>query len=133
MSKKGRGRIPVKPAAQQPSAIHQIATRQESWQGPLPPPNQLAQFNEVVPGLAERIVQMAEAEGAHSREVQMRAVRATVRLQHLGQAFAFLLASGAMASSVYLAMNDHDAAAAVLFGGTLATVVLAFLNARKNK
>lgn len=75
-----------------------------SWQGPLPPPAQLAQFNEVVPGCAERIIRMAEQEGEHSREVQMRAVKATVIGQYIGQAFALLLAAGAMIASYFLAM-----------------------------
>ena len=103
-----------------------------SWQGPLPPPAQLAQFNEVVPGCAERIIRMAEQEGEHSREVQMRAVKATVIGQYIGQAFALLLAAGAMIASYFLAMADHDMVAAILGGTTLTTVVLAFLQRKRD-
>jgi len=37
----------------------------ESFRGPLPPPRYLAQYDKVIPGLAERIVRMAEAEQGH--------------------------------------------------------------------
>ena len=106
--------------------------QRQQWQGPLPHPDQLARFDEVIPGCAERIVKMAELEGEHSREVQMRAVRGAVRSQHIGQVCAFILAAGAIAGAIYLALNDHDAVAGVLVGGTLGTIVLAFLSSKKS-
>ncbi|MBY0460111.1 MAG: DUF2335 domain-containing protein, partial [Gemmataceae bacterium] len=36
-----------------------------SFQGPLPPPAILAQYNQVLDGAAERIFQMAEKQAAH--------------------------------------------------------------------
>jgi|GEM_PF-2707321 len=74
---------------------------------------------------------MAEQEGEHAREVQMRAVRAAVRLQHMGQACAFLFATGSVFAAYKLAMAGHDVVASILVGTTLATIVIAFLNRRK--
>lgn len=75
---------------------------------------------------------MAELEGEHSRDVQMQAVKATVRSQYAGQALAFLLAAGAMVASYQLAMSGHDMVAAILGGTTLTTVVLAFLQRKRD-
>jgi len=74
---------------------------------------------------------MAEQEGEHLRDVQMRALKATVRLQHIGQMCAFVLAAGAIIAACYLALAGHDLVATVLVGTTLATIVLAFLNRKK--
>ena len=135
MSKKsGRNQQPAK-VATQPSpqrTVTQVAMQSASWQGPLPPPSQLAQFDAVVPGCAERIIRMAEQEGEHAREVQMRAVKATVIGQYLGQAFALVLAASAMVASYLLAMSGHDGVAAILGGTTLTTVVLAFLQRKRD-
>ena len=142
MSRKSQRNAPVKRAGgapdkaaptpqQQQGTLRQIAVQQQSWHGPLPSPEQLARFNQVLPGCAERIVRMAEQEGEHSREVQMRAVKGTVRGQYIGQFSALAVAAGCLVASYNLAMSGHDAVAGILGGGTLTTVVLAFLNRKK--
>jgi len=46
------------------------------WSGPLPPPATLKQFDEVIPGGAERILRMAEAEQAHRHLTDITALKA---------------------------------------------------------
>ena len=74
---------------------------------------------------------MAEQEGEHSREVQMRAVRATVRLQHIGQGMAFLLSLSALYCAYQLAMNGHDWVAGSLVAGGLVGLAAVFHNIGK--
>jgi len=62
----------------------------------------------------------------------MRAVKAAVRLQHVGQACAFLFATGSVIAAYKLAMAGHDVVASILVGTTLATIVIAFLNRKKS-
>lgn len=38
---------------------------QHAFQGPVPPPGMLAEYNKVVPGLANRLVELTEKEQAH--------------------------------------------------------------------
>lgn len=45
-----------------------------SYQGPLPPPDQLAKYNLAVPNAAERIMAMAEREQSHAHNVQNKAL-----------------------------------------------------------
>lgn len=112
------------------SMVRQIAM-QQSWHGPLPPPQQLAEFDAITPGLADRIMKMAEQEGEHSRTIQRRALMGTIITQIVGQVFGLLLASGCLFASYKLAMADREWVAAILGGTTLTTVVLAFLRWRK--
>lgn len=41
-----------------------------SYVGPLPPPGMLIQYNEAVPGAAERILAMAERQSAHRESME---------------------------------------------------------------
>lgn len=67
----------------------------------------LRQFNEVIPGLGERIVKMAELNQAD----RLKTNRANRWLAIVGQIFAFTLAMTAVGGSIYLAIHDKPAAA----------------------
>lgn len=131
MSKKPR--VPTHPAKenQTPNMQMRQMVAQQHWSGPLPPPEQLARFEDVLPGTAARIIAMAEKEGEHSREVQMRAVRATVRLQHIGQVMAFVLSCCALTSAYWLAMAGHDWVAGSLVAGGFVGLATVFLRQPK--
>jgi len=133
MSKKRRNKPPVKleQAGQTPSLLHQVNVHQHSWRGPLPAPEDLAKFNEVAPGAAERIIKMAEQEGQHAREMEAWAIKGMVRLQNVGQACAFVVSVFSISSAYFLAMADHEFVASILVGTTLVALVTAFLNRNK--
>lgn len=111
---------------------HQVSVVQNQyWQAPLPTPEMLRQFNEIIPDGAQRIMLMAEQEGVHTRHVQKVAVWGTFIGQTLGQIFAFSVAGGCIYAAFLLAMAGHTGVAGILGGGTVTTVVLAFLQGRK--
>ena len=43
-------------------------SEQHHYSGPLPRPDDLAKYDQIVPGAAERIIKMAEAEMLHRHE-----------------------------------------------------------------
>ena len=58
-----------------------VLARIENFQGPLPPPELLREYNDVLPGAAERIVTMAEQLAQHRMRMQSQAsMRATMGL-----------------------------------------------------
>lgn len=71
----------------QRSAVRQIiqATSHSGW---LPPPSVLAEYNSVVPGLAERIIRMPEREQEHRHRVVEGHAQEDTRLKRRGQLFA---------------------------------------------
>jgi len=139
MSKK-RTRLPRNNSVQAPhcvreqNALNQVAVHQQvAWHGPIPSPDQLAKFEAVIPGSAERILKMAEQEGEHTRDIQKRAVIADIRLQYLGQAYALVFSCGMGAATYWLAMAGHEVVASILGGTTLVAIALAFLGDKKPK
>jgi len=58
--------------------IQQRVIQMEERRGPLPDPQTLREYDKVVPGAAERIIQMAEKEVDHRRDIQRRALDAQI-------------------------------------------------------
>lgn len=109
----------------------QIAVQQQ-WSGPLPSPQQLQQFNSIIPKGAERIMTMTEQEAAHRRDQERKALRADFLIQLLGIACAFTVAIGGVAAAVRLALGGHDVVAATMISAPLAIIVTAFLQRRNS-
>lgn len=58
----------------------------------LPAPEELARYEKVVPGGAERILEMAEQQSMHRREMEDKAVSAEIRGTRIKQVLTFVLA-----------------------------------------
>jgi uncharacterized membrane protein len=69
-----------------------------AFSGPIPPPDALAKYERALPGLADRLVSIAERESDHRRAMQRRAVR----LSELGLAAGFTIAMTALCGGIFL-------------------------------
>lgn len=65
---------PENPNEENRVVVHQST----SFSGPLPPPEILRRFDEVVPGAAERIIKMAEEQSGHRRELEKKVIESDV-------------------------------------------------------
>jgi uncharacterized membrane protein len=65
------------------------------WQGPMPDPNTLHHYEQIVPGAADRILKMAEANTTERAEVDRNLANAEIESARTGLRFAFALASNA--------------------------------------
>jgi uncharacterized membrane protein len=108
------------------------------FQGPLPPPEILYRYDQIIPGAADRIIQLAESEIRHRQEQEKAATDANiqaqrrqleiaeiqVRLVHnsdrLGQSLGFLVSVICLGASLYLGLNGQP-----WLGGVLAALPLA--------
>lgn len=61
----------------------------------LPAPEELARYEKVVPGGAERILEMAEQQSMHRREMEEKSVSAEIRGARIKQVLTFVLALAA--------------------------------------
>lgn len=108
---------------------------------PLPPPEFLAAYERILPGAADRIIQMAEEEGRHRRWRENRAVDADIEAMRrqftearLGQIFAFVIAVMFVASGTYLVSVKDSMTAGLLFGAVgLTGLVSTFVRGRPKR
>ena len=107
-------------------------TRHE-FTSPYPPPQFVAQYEEILPGSGERLLAMVEREQAHAhqmaREESERANKqladSTV-LQKRGQLFAFILGMTGMVVGGILIFTDHEGWGFGTLFSSIAVLALAF-------
>jgi len=113
------------------------AQREEYWSAPIPSPEAMARYNEVMPGAVDRILAMAEREAA-SRHSNDASILANERLKiesaksevMRGQVFAFIFIISCVGVAAWCAHVGQPWVAALFGGGTIAQIVIAMLNAK---
>ncbi|MEK7565052.1 MAG: DUF2335 domain-containing protein [Patescibacteria group bacterium] len=99
----------------------------QSFSGPLPPPDILRQFDEVVPGAAERIIKMAEDQSTHRRELEKKVIDSDITRSKWGQILGFIIAISGLVVSAIVAVYGSALAGGIIGVGTLASLVGVFM------
>lgn len=106
------------------------------FRGPIPAPDILAEYENISPGFADRIISMAERQSQHRQEIEKTQVKAESRDSLLGVIFAFLLGGGSLTGCVLMVSwvpNSVGAICGAVLGVTgISAIVGTFLkNTRK--
>lgn len=109
-------------------AVLMAASKSSHHRGPLPPPEMMNEYNQVIPDLSERIVRAWEEEAIHRRSCEKHVVMAHVFDVKLGRGSALAFALIALGLTGYALYLDQPWVAGVLGSGTIGAVVTAFLN-----
>lgn len=120
-------RVEREPSQNVPKMVRQIS----AFQGPLPPPAMLAQYDDICPGFADRIVSLTERQQGHRIDIESRSVTASIWNERLGQIFAFIICMFTLVSSVWLISEDHAWSGSLLAGGTMTGLAYIFITGRK--
>ncbi|MCP4661845.1 MAG: DUF2335 domain-containing protein [bacterium] len=95
--------------------------------GPIPSPEALANYNEIVPGLAQTIVENWLDESHHRRSEQSSARMQNYRIQSRGQIFAFILTLLFFGGSMTLIYQGHGASGISLIIAQIAALAGVFI------
>ena len=127
----------TKPQKQTSSSEQIVISQQFSQQfsGPIPPPDTLAQYENIVPGIAERIMTMAENEAASRIRNDDKMIDNIVRSSFLGVFFAFASVVLLAALAYFAIINDHPAVATgvVVAMASVAGMFIFFRNRKVRK
>jgi len=99
-------------------AIGSIQIQQSAFSGPIPPPEFLQKYNEILPGLADRLVRMAEKQEDHRHALERSAVKAEITRGYIGQASGLIVALTGLAIGGWLLYRDKPVAGSLFAGGT---------------
>ena len=111
----------AKPHQSKPQAG--IVTQQQ-WSGPLPPPAALAQFNNIIPNGAERIVVMVEREQQSRQDLDKQAIFAQIQDTQRGHYIGAFIAALAIGASVYTAyIGAHWSVSVALVSLPIAAII----------
>jgi uncharacterized membrane protein len=78
------------------------------WSGPLPQPEALERYNQIVPTAAERIIRMAETQHDHRLAIEQEVVDSNVNSQKLGTILGFIVAMTAIIGGIFLAYIGRE-------------------------
>ena len=140
MSKKKRKQKASPPAAHQSQApfsilpeetqsesqrtLHQVSVQH---QGPIPSPVVLQQYEDIIPGAAERILQMAEQDATHQHDMHRKALDAQRREVRRGQILGFGIGIAALGSCLAALFLGHPTTAGIIGGTTVVGLVTVFV------
>lgn len=102
----------------------QLVIRNSQFAGPLPPPEQLKGYEEVLSGAADRIIKMAEDQAHHRQQIETIVVKSNSRDSIFGIICAFVLGIILIGGGICLALKGHSYGPWLSIGGfaTLAGV-----------
>lgn len=116
---------PIVPQGQRQEVISRIVSvlKSERFSGPLPHPSHMREYEEILPGSAERILSMAETEQNHNAGMEKTIVDAQIGDMKRGKWMglgALLLLIGL---AFYAGMNENNILAGILLGTGVLGVV----------
>ncbi|MGH2634979.1 MAG: DUF2335 domain-containing protein [Actinomycetota bacterium] len=106
---------------------------EEWWVGVLPHPKHLEVYERILPGLANRIVQMAENEQKHRQGLESRAMGLEETLGKRGQFLAFGVVISALVVALVLGLAEQPVAASIVAGAGLSGLVGLFLKRHRTE
>ena len=101
-----------------------------SYRGPLPPASELLRYDEVLPGLAERIISSWESETLHRRSLEQQDASVATKLLLRGQLLAASLATLFFGGSVYLMSTGRGVAGMAVVIAEIVALVAVFVIGR---
>jgi uncharacterized membrane protein len=110
------------------TSIAQLTHQQFS--GPVPHPEILRQYDQILPGAAERILMMAEDDARHQRKMELTAMNLTAQEVKRGQRFGLTIGISAFLTTVIALFLGSENTAMVLGGTTVVGLVTVFITGR---
>ena len=104
-----------------------------SFSGPIPPPELLKQYDEIIPNGANRIVTMAEKQSSHRIGLERTVIRGDSIRAYLGLFTGFVFGVFAFYLSYRLIMAGHDKAGVILATTDVVSLVGTFVYGTRSR
>ena len=99
----------------------------EHYEGAIPHPKLMKEWEELVPGSAKSIFRHFEQQSEHRIESEKKVVRANNFKLYVGPIFAFIIAMTAVGGGIYISVTQQVVVGGLLSFSGLATIIAPFL------
>lgn len=113
------------------AVVFQSLEVHEQFQGPLPSPHHLRQYESIKPGAADFIFELTRKTLDHDIEFENRMLKNTNRRFACAQWMTFIITLVLIAVATFLIIKGFETVGCIVFGTTLAGVVTVFLTTLK--
>lgn len=107
--------------------VAHLKAYQQTWSGPLPSPQTLKEYNQVIPNMAERILDSFESQTKHRIQIEKEIVFSRSENMKKGQLFAFIIAMCLIILSLYCVYVSAYWLAGTICGTTITAYASAFI------
>ena len=101
-----------------PDKVRTSTIQEASFSGPLPPSAMFREYDEAMPGSANRLLELTENQQAHRHNWELTALHASISHTKRGQWFGFIVSMVALVAAIVLA----------LMGRTVVGGIMAFIS-----
>ncbi len=108
-----------------------VLTKSITYEGAVPPPEMLREFDKIIPNGADRFMKMAENQTEHRIRQEKQLLNSELNKEKLGLIFGFIISLLGLSCSVFLAYNGNNTGAGIFAIPAVAGLVNAFLNIGK--
>jgi uncharacterized membrane protein len=99
--------------------------------GPIPPPDMVADYEEILPGAARYFFGGFERQATHRQSMEMAVLQANVSNEKVGMWLAFALAVLMIVCGTFLIHEDKNPQGLAMIGGTVVTLCGVFVYSRR--
>lgn len=115
------------------SSNRQVVVGQAHFSGPLPPPVVLEQYNQVVPGAAERILAMAESQSKHRREIEALVIGSDIKNSRMGLVCGLIIGLAGLIAAVIVAVVGYPILSGIMGFSTLGSLIGVFVHGSQGR
>ena len=128
----------IPPAVRRNQGIRQpqdqsVTIQGRQYSGPIPSPEDLGGFEQIIPGAAERILTMAEENGKHQRDMEKEVLSFSFRTVQMGQIFGLIIGILAFVTCIVALYLGSENTAMTIGGVTITGLVAVFVTGRMKK
>ncbi len=133
MSRRNKRNKPKIQNKQDSKIKREVIIQTLSFSGPIPPPAVLREYNEILPGAAERILRSAEIQSTHRQELEKIIVTGDDKRATRGQIFAGCISLVILSFSFILILFDKVLVGSIFGGGTILTLIGFFIYGKRSE
>ena len=110
-----------------------VSVKNHTYRSPIPPPDILKGYNDVIPNGAERILAMTEKQAEHRMMMENTVIAREQHQSEKGQNYGLIIALSFLVGSVFLIYTGHDTAGGILGTVDLVALVSAFIYGKRGQ
>ena len=110
-----------------------IQAEMHQWSGPLPQPEALERYNQILPGAAERILSMAETQHEHRLTIETNVIDSGVAAQKLGTILGFVIVMTVVIGGMFLIFEGKSTAGLAAVISSLTALVGVFVYSKREQ
>jgi len=118
---------------QHPAQNSLTITKSQLYAGPLPSPDLLKKFDEIVPGSADRLITQFEEQSKHRRTLEQKVIGNDICLSRIGIIFGFLIGMTAIIGGLLISLQGKELSGGMISGSGIIGLVSVFVYGSRSK